>query len=385
MMTRFAAAVAAAAGEHPCVVALGGGADSALLLHSSVEALGPANIRAVFVFHGLPGSSMLEASARDVAAHVGVEITVSRGIVEGESDLEDRARTARYTAIEAGLDDSEIALTGHTANDQAETVIMRLARGSGAGGLSGIPFERGPWRRPFLEFTRDEINATATDLGLPFVEDPANTDDRYFRSVIRNRIIPTLERDHAPGLIGNIGQSASLLAQDDAMLVALASGIPVLQEGDRVLIAIPPLLSAPRPVTARAVRSALRRVGNSYPGTRRDVESVIEVARTGETSFITGHVQVLVETPFVVLQPSTRAVSDEQALIDVPGAFSWNQHRYATTVDTYPTYPVPIIVMFKQQLLCFDTPALDCPQIPVTSLSCATTPTTHWRVTTVPA
>ncbi|GMQ98390.1 MAG: hypothetical protein BMS9Abin17_0899 [Acidimicrobiia bacterium] len=337
MTTRFAAAVAAAVGESRCVVALGGGADSALLLAASVEALGQDNVRAVFVFHGLPSSKMLETSARDVAAHVGVEITVLAGPIEGDSDIEDRARTARYAAIEADLDASGIALTGHTANDQAETVLMRLARGSGAGGLSGIPFKRGPWRRPFLEFSRVEINVAATDLGIPFVDDPANTDDRYFRSVIRGSIIPTLERDHAPGLIGNIAQSASLLAQDDALLRSLASSIPVIQEGDRVLIAIPPLLSAPRPVTARAVRSALRLVGDSYPGTRRDVESVIEVARTGETGFVTGHVQVLVESPFVVLQPSPQDTSDERLSIEVPGEFVWNQGRYVATVDVYPT------------------------------------------------
>lgn len=337
MKTPYAAAVVAAVGEHPCVVALGGGADSALLLQASVSILGPDSVRAVFVFHGLPSSATLETSARKVAAYVGVDITVLQGIVEGESDLEERARTARYVAMETNLAESEIALTGHTANDQAETVLMRLARGSGAGGLSGIPFERGPWRRPFLKFSRAEINAAATELDLPFVEDPANSDERFFRSVVRSRIIPVLEQHHAPGLIGNIGQSASLLAQDDAVLVELASVIPVHNDAGQVLIAVPALLTAPGPLAARAVRSALRRVGDSYSGTRRDVETILDVARTGEAAFVTGHVHVLVEPPFVVLQPEAQQPPDERTSISVPGAFSWNRGNYFASVGIYPT------------------------------------------------
>ena len=93
--------------------------------------------------HGLPSGELLEKAAIDLTAELGVPLSVLDAPVADGPDLESRAREARYSAIEADLGSGEIAMTGHTADDQAETVVMRLARGSGSAGLSGIPLNAG--------------------------------------------------------------------------------------------------------------------------------------------------------------------------------------------------------------------------------------------------
>ncbi len=336
MTSPFATAVGEAVGGRPCVVALGGGADSALLLDASVEAMGTQDVRAVFVFHGLESSSLLRESATKAAEHVGVGLTVLSGLIDGGSGIEKRARTIRYDMIEANLSPDEIVLTGHTMTDQAETVLMRLVRGSGAGGLAGIPAERGPWRRPFLLFERGVINAEATRRDLPFVDDPANADDRHFRSFLRHHVIRDLERGHAPGLTANIARSASLLREDDTLLASLAHTIPVRSFGDRVTIAAPALVSADRPVATRAIRAALRLLGDPYPGSMSDVDHVLEVAVTGRTAIVSGQIEVRLESPLVVLHHPR----DDQELaprtVETPGTFTWNDHRYRVSTSTYP-------------------------------------------------
>ena len=336
MTNPFATAVGEAVGGRPCVVALGGGADSALLLDASVEVLGAQAVRAVFVFHGLESSSLLRESAAKAAEHVGVELTVLSGLIDAGAGIEERARIARYETIEANLSPVEIVLTGHTMTDQAETVLMRLVRGSGAGGLAGIPAERGPWRRPFLVFDRGTINAEATRRDLPFVEDPANADDRHFRSYLRHHVIRDLERGHAPGLTANIARSASLLREDDRLLASLAHTIPVRSDGSRVTIAAPALLAADRPVATRAVRAALRLLGDPYPGSMSDVDHVLEVAVTGRTAFVSGQVEVRLESPLVVLHHPGDDPDLAPRSIDAPGTFTWNDDRYRLSTSTYP-------------------------------------------------
>ena len=125
-----------AAEGRPIVVALGGGADSAVLLAAAVHgvryAFDDTPVRAVFVRHGLSSSTMLEAVAVELTSALGVPLRVLDAPVEDGPDLEARARRARYEAIDNDLQPDEIAMTAHTADDQAETVVMRLARGSGS-------------------------------------------------------------------------------------------------------------------------------------------------------------------------------------------------------------------------------------------------------------
>jgi tRNA(Ile)-lysidine synthase len=338
MMNKFAAAVANSVGEQPCVVAVGGGADSAMLLHATLEAGPRDGVRAVFAFHGLEASHLLEASARKLTESLDVGLSVVDAAIPEGPDLEARARHARYTAIAATITDEELVLTGHTADDQAETVLMRLMRGSGAGGLAGIPARRGPWTRPFLGFGRRELRMEAERLGLPFVDDPANEDDRFLRSRIRHRLLPEIEKNYAPGIAGDLVRTATLLADDDEFLSSLSTAIEVSMISGHVALPVAAIVSAPTPVATRAIRRALRRCGDAYPGSRDDVEAVLAVARSGATAVIGGNIEVRREQPMVVLATSSPELCDPTLELDAASSFVWGHQTYR--VERRP-YPVP--------------------------------------------
>ena len=336
MTSPFAVAVQASVRDRQVVVALGGGADSAVLLYAAAS-VATHGLRAVFVNQSLSGSHLLEEAAINIASACGVGLTVIPGAVLDGSNLEARARSVRYRAIESNLEATELAVTGHTADDQSETVLMRLLRGSGSGGLSGIPPERGPWRRPFLAFGRQELRSAASDLGLPFVDDPDNSDDRFLRSRIRHHLLPLLEESYAPGIIGNLVRSSDLLAADDAFIDSFAREIPVIEVGDEIVVALAPLLSAREPVASRVVRTALRRFGDDYPGSMDDVRFVLEVARTGHAAHVSGHLHVRREPPFLVLGQNATPEPCTAVDLDTVDGFAMGRHRYRVSRATSPT------------------------------------------------
>ncbi len=337
MSTPFTAAIEAVVGDRPCVVALGGGADSAMVLHAALDAPCVGGVRAVFVFHGLAGSRDLEEAARKVALQCGVDLTILAGAVVDGPDLEARSREVRYSAITDNLDAAELVLTGHTADDQAETVLMRLFRGSGAGGIAGIPGARGPWRRPFLVFRKDELRAAADELGLAYADDPANADSRFLRSRIRHHLLPLIDEEYAPGIVGNLIRTGELLRQDDELITSLTASIPIVESRGGIAIAVPPLLTSPGPVATRAIRSALRRCVSPYPGSMSDVATVLAVAQTGATASVSGSVEVRREQPFVVLGAPRSIGCDASVEIGDATAFVWSGNRYRVSTATYPT------------------------------------------------
>ena len=339
MTSRFAAAVSDAVGERPCVVALGGGADSAVLLHAAIEAAPSGGVRAIFAFHGLAASHLLETAARDLASTLDVGLTVVDATIAEGSNLEARARHARYGAIKDDLGVGELVLTGHTADDQAETVLMRLMRGSGAGGLAGIPARRGPWVRPFLGFERCELRMEAERIELAFVDDPANEDTRFLRSRIRHHLLPDLEKNYAPGISADLSRTAALVGRDDEYLSSLSSSIVVSTFNGYVALPAAMIESVPAAVATRAIRRALRRLRDGYPGSGSDVEAVLEVARTGSTTVIGGAIEVRRESPMVVFVTSTpRRVEPPMGIVGV-SSFRWGGHSYR--VDS-GCLPVPV-------------------------------------------
>ncbi|MGH8928443.1 MAG: tRNA lysidine(34) synthetase TilS [Acidimicrobiia bacterium] len=191
----------------PWMVALSGGADSAALAWFAAR-LGKA--RAVHVHHGWPASDRLQAAALGVAEALKMTVEVAR--VDLDRVSETAARTARYEALDRRLRPSEWILTAHTLDDQAETVLANLLRGSGLDGLAGIPARRGRIARPLLDVSRSETRELAALASLPWIDDPYNLDPTPLRNRIRLALIPQLEEQFNPGLRRHLASAARAVA-----------------------------------------------------------------------------------------------------------------------------------------------------------------------------
>jgi tRNA(Ile)-lysidine synthase len=202
------------------LVAVSGGADSLALASAAAAEAPHCGLRAgaVTVDHGLqPGSA---DRARDVAsrcAELGLEpVEIATVQVGANGGPEAAARDARYAAIdEAAIRrGASTVLLGHTLDDQAETVLLGLARGSGARSLAGMPGRRGRLLRPFLGVRRDTTAAACRALGLTPWDDPHNSDPAYARARVRATALPALEAALGPGMADALARSASLLRDD---------------------------------------------------------------------------------------------------------------------------------------------------------------------------
>ncbi|MEA3510086.1 MAG: tRNA lysidine(34) synthetase TilS [Actinomycetota bacterium] len=287
--------------DGPLVVALGGGADSAVAAWV-VERHSDA--RGVFVRHGLVGSTELENAALAVGHAVGIDVVIFDAPVQQGSSLEDRARRRRWQAIDRGVAENETVVTGHTRDDQAETVLMNLLRGSGNAGIAGMLRSRPGVVRPLLGFSRADLRMVAEDLGLPFVDDPTNADPAFLRNRIRLDLLPFLESEYRPGIRSVLARAGSLAASDDRVIEDLASAIPVLEDGDAVLIPSAALVSVHRSVASRVVRRALRRLLDPYAGNSSDINGVMGVAeRQIDTVTLTNGLIATREGPHVAIVP----------------------------------------------------------------------------------
>ncbi len=238
--------------------AVSGGADSLALLVLAVAA--GCDVTAVHVDHALRPGSHLEADVvRDAAERFGAGFRAVRVDVGEGPNLEARARAARYAALPVDV------LTGHTADDQAETVMVNLLRGAGASGLAAM--RPGP-RRPLLALRRADTVALCEALGLAVVHDPSNDDPRHLRNRVRHELLPLLDelarRDLVPVLI----RQADVARDEADLLDELAAALDPTDA--RVLAA------APVPLARRAVR---RWLTEEHPPDLATVERVLDVAR----------------------------------------------------------------------------------------------------------
>ena len=239
--------------------AVSGGADSLALLVLAVAAAG--HVTAVHVDHGLrPGSAEEAHVVRDAAHKLGAAFRAEPVDVTPGPNLEARARAARYAVLPPDV------LTGHTADDQAETVLLNLLRGAGLDGLAGMA----PDRHPILALRRRETEAVCAAEGLTPVADPTNADPAHRRNRVRHELLPLLsqiaERDPVPIL----ARQAALL-RDEAAALDLAAA--ALDPTDA-----PALAAAPPALARRAVRRWLT-AGQDHPPDAATVERVLAVAR----------------------------------------------------------------------------------------------------------
>ncbi len=205
------------------VVALSGGADSLALAAAVAFEAPKRGLRplSVTVDHGLQaGSADAAASAAATAAALGLEARVVRVEVGSDGGPEAAARSARYTALRdaAREADAVAVLTGHTLDDQAETVLLGLARGAGATSLQGMPeaaeLDGVTLLRPLLEVRRATTRAACVAQGLEPWDDPHNSDRRYARVRVRETVLPVLEAELGPGIAEALARTAAQLRED---------------------------------------------------------------------------------------------------------------------------------------------------------------------------
>ncbi len=213
------------------IVALSGGADSVALVRAMLALRETFGYRlvAAHLNHRIRGaeSGRDEAFVRALGARLGIEVEVERaeGLTAGTPNLEERAREYRYGFFErlAERRHADYVALAHQADDQAETVMLRLLRGAGASGLSAMG-ERGPGRiiRPMLTVTRAEVLEYRGAIDESFVSDSTNVSREILRNRVRMELLPMLEREYAPGLGGRLCELADEMREVDDFLRIVA-------------------------------------------------------------------------------------------------------------------------------------------------------------------
>jgi len=268
--------------------AVSGGPDSMCMLHmlNRLAQTGKIRITAAHFNHGLRGAESDRdaefvqnyCALNNIPCYIGAG-DVSAHARENKVSIELAARELRYdfllkTAEKAGAD--RIA-TAHTADDNAETVLMNLIRGSGLKGLRGIPPVRDNIIRPILCFTREQVMEYIKEHGIPYVEDSTNLEPIYTRNKLRHTLIPLL-KEFNPRIVETLSETSEHIAGDEDYLSSLA--VKVLESAKRELqgirISADELKSLPKPIAARVVLRASEELGCAL--SRSLVDAVRELA-----------------------------------------------------------------------------------------------------------
>jgi tRNA(Ile)-lysidine synthase len=267
------------------LVAFSGGPDSVALLHllRELDASGHVRVAGLAHFnHQLRGSQSDadEAFCRNIAARLSLPFECGSGDVraaahDARRSIEDTARELRYAFLETAADRlrADSIAVGHSRDDQAETFLLRLLRGSGPRGLAGILPRAGRIIRPLLDIPRTDLRAYVAERGLEFRDDPTNADVRIPRNRVRHELLPYLEREFSPGIIAVLAREASIARHDEEQLqnaaIDLARSIVLSIDGagDRVEVDALALTSIHPALGARVARLALQpRAGRRFIG-----------------------------------------------------------------------------------------------------------------------
>ena len=251
------------AGDLVCV-AVSGGADSLALAYAlSLEAPKLAiQLHAVTVDHQLqPASATQAATVVEQMKSLGIETTIEKVSVEITEGLEASARKARYAALDSVGDtlNAVAIFLGHTRDDQAETVLLGLARGSGTRSLSGMAPHHGKYIRPLLSITREQTEKLCEEVSLDAWQDPHNMDSQFARVRVRLDAIPTLEKTIGPGISQALARSAELLRHDANALDTWAER--EIRDLDLADLECEHLLHLPRAIRSRIIRAAIYAAG----------------------------------------------------------------------------------------------------------------------------
>ncbi len=251
------AALPTAARGAPPVVACSGGADSLALLLGALDVhAGP--VHAAVVDHGLQdGSAERTAATVQRLTELGAVAHAHPVVVDGPGGTEAAARRARYAALRAARPHPESpVLLGHTLDDQAETVLLGLGRGSGPRSLAGMSTWKPPWLRPLLGVRRATTRAACAARGLAVWDDPHNADPRFTRARLRHEVLPLLEQVLAGGVAEALARTAAQLREDTEVLDLMADAL-LAEARDGAALRVAPLAAAHPAVRRRVLRAWL--------------------------------------------------------------------------------------------------------------------------------
>ena len=247
------------------LVAVSGGADSLALAYALAKEA-PAlaiTLIGVTVDHQLQSGSADQAKkVQSALKEMGYqEVLIEKVTVEEKSGLEADARAARYAALDSvahAYGASQIFL-GHTRDDQAETVLLGLARGSGTRSLSGMAVVNGKYARPFLNLTREQTVAACGEAELQPWNDPHNENEKFTRVKVRNKVLPVMESEIGPGIAAALSRSAAILRDDADALDEMAQA--VISRVDLKDLDCAALSELPRAIRSRILRAAIYAAG----------------------------------------------------------------------------------------------------------------------------
>ena len=286
-------------GPAPLVVMLSGGRDSVCLLDLAVAARGPEEVAVLHVNYGLrEEADSDERFCAELCAELGAELAVERPVrPAGPGNLQAWARDCRYAAAtRVAAPRRATIVTGHTADDQVETILYRLASSPSRRALLGMKPRDGQLARPLLGTTREETTAYCERRGRRWREDASNADPTYARNRIRARLLPELAKVH-PAAAANVLRTASLLRDEaevlDALVAAELDGSGAARRGTIALARLREL----HPALARLVvqRLADAVAGRPVPGAGRYAEQIAALREGGAMLDLGGGVRAVLE------------------------------------------------------------------------------------------
>jgi len=266
------------------IVAVSGGADSLALAYALIKEAPELAITliAVTVDHQLQtGSADQAKKVQEQLKAMGYqEVIVEKVSVLEKSGIEADARTARYAALDAiahAYGASQVFL-GHTRDDQAETVLLGLARGSGTRSLSGMAAINGKYARPFLQLTRIQTVAACAEAEITAWNDPHNMNEHFSRVRVRNKVMPVMEEEIGPGIAAALARSAAILRDDADALDEMAQA--VISRVDLSDLDCAALAELPRAIRSRVLRAAIYAAGAPSGSVSADHLSGVEALVT---------------------------------------------------------------------------------------------------------
>lgn len=287
------------AGPASVLAMLSGGRDSVCMLDLAVRARGPEKVSALHVNYGLrDGAGEDERHCTELCLRLGVSLEVERPQrPEGAGNLQAWAREERYAAAARLAEGSGATIvTGHTADDQVETILYRLASSPSRRALLGMRPRDGRLARPLLGTTRAETTSYCEERGLPWRDDPSNEEADYKRNLVRRELVPALERIH-PAARDNVLRTAALLRSESELLDSLVDaelggggGVPAGQIAHERFTELHPALR--RLVLQRLADEA---AGRPVAGAARFAEQVAGLTRGGSTLDLGGGVRAVLE------------------------------------------------------------------------------------------